>query len=204
MKSRLVMILIFITTIQLFSSSIQEKGFKGGINFSNLNLDGTMGGSQVKFTLGSYSTYKSKSIMAIQAEGYVAGKGADVGSNSIDLIYLEIDYLARFDIYKRNELFPYILLGPYMGIKVRSVRNDGDHYYSYDPDLNEIIEHDNKIKNLRLLDFGGVAALGLKFDKFSIEYRYTYGFTSIAKNDINIKNSYGSIIIGYEFKKNTY
>jgi len=119
MKIRLVIILILIATLQLFSSNVEEKGFKGGINFSNLNIEGTRLDPQTKLTLGSYSTYKSDSFMKVQAEGYISWKGANIGNSSIDLIYLEIDYLARFDINKSNEMFPYFLVGPYLGINAK-------------------------------------------------------------------------------------
>lgn len=185
MSRRLLIFTFLLLSLHLFSADIAKQGIKGGINFCNLNFEGVMGNSQSKFTLGSYSTYRSKSILSFQGEGYVSFKGSNIDTNSFDLIYLDIDLLSRIDLDIDGDIKPYFLAGPYMGIKIKG-------------EFNSI-----KIANLRPFEFGGVLAAGIRIDKFSIEYRYSPGFTTIFKGGGNVKNEISSLLIGYEIELET-
>jgi len=197
MKLQIVLILIFFVSIQLFAGSIdiEKQGVKGGLNFCNMSFESESGDQLTKLMIGTYSTYKSKSFISVQPEGYVTWKGCEVDSTLFDLsaigadtgtfnlVYLDAGLLGRINLSNQSNLQPYILVGPYVGIRLKST-------------LNSI-----KILNLRPFEFGGVTAIGLKIDKFSIEYRFTTGFTSILKGGGSIKNSASSVLIGYEIEK---
>jgi Outer membrane protein beta-barrel domain len=188
MKLHLLISLCIIITFQLFSAEvdIETQGLKGGFNNCNLNFEGHMADSQSKFIIGSYSTYKSNSALAFQGEAFITMKGANVGPYKYDFLNLDVDLLTRIDLLKENNISPYFLVGPYIGIKV----------------IGEV--DSRKITDARPFDFGGIIAAGLKIDKFSIEYRYNPGITTIAKGGANLKHVVSSILFGIDIEKKSW
>jgi len=188
MKQTLVFTICIIITMQLFSANIDidKKGFKGGVNFSRLSYDGHKTDPQTKFMFGSYSTYRTKSILAFQSESFVSWKGAETGLETYDFINLDINLLSRFEIDLDKDISTYFLLGPYMGFNVYNSVTSGF------------------VREPWLIDFGGVIAIGVKFDKYSLEFRQSPGYTSVYKQGPTLRHRVTSLLFGMDIKKKSF
>ena len=183
MKSLFAIIITLFFCLSLYSGNNDYSGVKGGLNFANLVTENGAFNSATKLTIGSFTKYKSKSSISTQGEGYISFKGA----TDITFICAEIDFLGRYDFKMDLPFNPYILAGPYLGFNLRGTA-DG-------------IE----LTDDKFIDYGGVVSFGIKFDKFSFEYRYSRGFSDIFKDYIPINHSVNSLLISYRYvKKNQF
>ncbi|OIO04382.1 MAG: hypothetical protein COX65_03520 [Elusimicrobia bacterium CG_4_10_14_0_2_um_filter_56_8] len=211
MKKRIILIIAawFVLAPRAYAEEVKA-GLKTGLNVTTfIGSDASPGdvGKVQKSGLvaGGYVIIPVNKQVKVQAECLVSVKGAiykwevldTVYEEILNLTYLEIPVLARFDIETRSAAKPAILIGPAFGIKIsargeyRSIgassSGDLDHIKTFDPGL----------------VLGGVVDIVSGKGKVSLEARYTMGLATISESSggstPDIRNSAASVIFGYQF-----
>jgi hypothetical protein len=188
------------------------KGVKVGLAFSNIR--GTAAdllGSDVRigFSGGAFVTIGLGGVFQIQPELLVVTKGATskvdltdqagmvIGTQDITyaLDYLEIPVLARIALPTRGSIRPSVLLGPTLGIKLRSRLGLSPAGGQPGVDLDFITGTD-----LGLV-VGAGADLGRGPGGFLLDARYTLGLTNVwgSPSVVEARNGTLALMAGYGF-----
>jgi len=166
----------------LLSSSAfsQHIGLKGGLTFSNLNIDEvTDENLRFGYHFGGYFNLPLGERLAFQPEVNYTTKGStaeyDVlffnGEYSFNLSYIDIPLMAVLRLTEGFELHA----GPYIGLLTNaSLSTEGDL-----GDGQEALSKDN----FSSTDYGLAAGVGFNFDALQIGARYHYGLREIAESD---------------------
>jgi uncharacterized caspase-like protein len=114
------------------------------------------------------------------------------------LNYLEIPVLARLTTPGQGKIKPTLFAGPALAIYLGGKYKYEDQYEEYEGDIEELgIEP-------KSVDFGIVLGLGVDLSlgqgKLAFETRFTVGLASIDQYGSDVRNTVGSIMIGYSFK----
>ena len=143
-------------------------GFKGGVNFSNINgdnldnIDGRTG-----YHIGAVAQVGLTDMFALQPELVYSAQGIE----NLDIHYINIPVLLKFKFAK---LFS-VEAGPQLGFIIN------DEYTLVEPES---------------FDFSGAVGVGVEFGSFFGQLRYNIGFTDIVKN-VDTKNSNFQVSVGY-------
>lgn len=188
-----------------------QGGLKTGLNVSTFVGSDADGAGQNKISraglvAGGYLIFPVRTLpFRIQAEALISQKGATYKWGVLGtayetryrLTYLEIPILARFDFENRIGAHPSLLIGPSIGIKL-SARGESRTIGS---------ASSGNIDNIRGIDpgiaVGGLVEMETSRGFITVECRYTLSLATISDNDngsdSDLKNSTGSIILGYRF-----
>ena len=190
-------------------------GAKAGLNISNFTGKDAKPdyGSIIQksgFIAGGYVIIPVKDQFSFQPELMISQKGAiykfvldnipSVGTLAfeeiITLTYLELPLLARYDVRSRGAAHPNIVFGPSFGIKMTArgeTRSLG-------------VTDSASLTGVKTIDPGVVLGGGVDItsggSKITFELRYTLGLSTIydhADGNVNIRNSVGSFLLGYQF-----
>ncbi|OBX26964.1 outer membrane protein with beta-barrel domain [Gelidibacter algens] len=203
-------VLFSATTIYAQSDEITPQfGVKGGVNLSTVAGDDI--GDQdllTSFHLGLFMEIPISERFSFQPEVLYSGQGFTAvtrdesnffntdGNVDYKLSYIQVPLMAKFYLVKGL----YAEAGPQFGFKVKE---EIDFNSDSDGGDIEIDSDDSQIK-----DFDTSLALGAgyKFDNgFSLSARYTYGLTTIVKDDSaflgnsDIKNAVWQFGVGFSF-----
>jgi opacity protein-like surface antigen len=164
-------------------------GVKGGINFAKVTdvVDGTDTKMRTGISLGLFLEYELSENLSIQPEVLYSMKGIKLESLLGDvewkLDYIDIPVLLKYKFGSGESMKPYLLVGPYIGIKASD---------KVDSPLGE---YDADAKSM---DFGMTLGLGAQISNFLVEARYSMGLAKVF-DDADSKNSVFNIMIGYAF-----
>ncbi|WP_124981292.1 porin family protein [Nonlabens xiamenensis] len=164
--------LICSTAVWAQRSGGVDYGFRLGLNYSNLSVDGD---EDLDGRFGLHANFLAEISLSdsfsLQPEIGVSALGVNENAialengDRVDLKtnWLQVTVLANIDL--SNKL--YVLVGPQAGVNV--TENDNNDYYNY--------------------DFLGVAGLGYMFDEnWSIDLRYGFGLSNIFDRDFGEDN----------------
>ena len=207
-----------LATIMFFALSAQAQvtlGLRGGANLSSITHNSEYSENpKFKFgaTGGVYATIAVNKNFAIQPEllytsqGYKRKESYNIGLTLKDNFSLKTDYLSLPILAKYKldngvvfELGPQVsyLLGGQVN-QIIDIKNDKGIVET----LSQRI-YLNDVDTTHDFDFAGVVGVGYQIKGgYSINARYTYGFTSFVKNeDLKVRNQYFSLSVGIPFTK---
>lgn len=188
-----------IIPVSLIAQNNIRTGVKGGVNVSNLFIDGASDESaRTGFHLGFFAHLPIGYDFAVQPEILFNTKGAKAtydspffdGQIEYNLSYIDVPILA---VFKLGEVAN-IHVGPYIGFLIGSNTNTEG---TFGADLTENLERDD----LSSVDYGLAAGFALDFEVFSIGTRYSLGLprvndSSTADNFIgNTRNSLAQVYL---------
>lgn len=192
---------IILTTIVLSLIAVAAKaqyvGIKGGLNLSNLNIDGVDDENmRLGYHFGAFINLPISDGFAIQPEVLYSTKGTRANYNQdlgvfgqftaetkFKLDYIDVPLLAVFRVGDNFEIHA----GPYIGFLMSSkFEVDGDVEFEDDLDKD----------NFKSMDFGLTGGIALNFSALQVGARYNYGLQKIQdSNDADLllgdaRNSY--------------
>ena len=224
-------IVVLVLSSGLFAE-ISSIGFKGGLNLSTMryylgvaeanNLDNSQE-SRKSFCIGGYITYNVTKKFAIEPEILYSRKGSKTSFESrivegtIESLiqlktswyfdYIEMPILFKFQIPIKENIIPFIYLGPAIGLNVYAgyktdgfVRVTDGNTIIEDSEIDEegLVDEVFEFKPFELSVDGGI---GIAVKNYSFELRYVFGLPDIATNPpgIDDHNFVLSFILGYSF-----
>ncbi len=156
-------------------------GIKAGLNYSNIFSDGIDRNSLVGFNAGLFAKVPVTSSFSIQPELYFTTKGSRLTYNStfingdaeFKLNYLELPVLMVFNLTRHFNVHA----GPYVSYLLDgSAKNKSSApIFDFENNLNK--------DDYNRLDAGVTAGIGLDISKISLGARYSYGMTTIGKEN---------------------
>jgi len=210
---------LILTALLTVSTPVRAMEIKGGLK-AGLNISSFVGkdakpegGSIIQnsgLIAGGYLIIPVKKEFSFQPEFLYSVKGATykfvlldlpvIGDMSFEeivkLTYIELPLLARYDVPSRGAAKPNILFGPSFGIKISArteMRSLG-------------VKESANLTGIKTIDpglvLGGGLDIGTAKGKFTLELRYTMGLSTIiehSEGSANIRNSAGSLLLGYQF-----
>lgn len=203
---RLLILLLcaMIIPVSLIAQDIRT-GVKGGVNVSNLFVDGANDESaRTGFHLGAFAQFPVLDDFAIQPEILFNTKGARAtydspmfdGQIKYNLSYIDVPVLAVFKLGESANIH----VGPYVGFLLSSnAVTDG----TYGTDATETIER----SDLNTVDFGLAAGFALDFEIFSIGTRYNLGLPRVNSSELadtfigETRNSLGQVYIALSLQR---
>src|SRR5687767_11668573 len=183
-------------------------GIEGGLNFSKINLEasgvtvsfksrtGFAVGAFLQAPLGPSLTLEPHVLYSQQGTKFDDGGSA---SATIKLDYIHIPVLFKYSFpMPSSPASPFVVAGPYLGIKAGCKVKFEDDGSSISGDCDETDEN-----NFKSTDFGLSFGAGVNFQKLILTVRYALGLTSIAEEtdesdpDASAKNRVLSILVGF-------
>ena len=209
-KVILIAILLLIFSTVVFAQGITGKGIKVGLNLANWTGDdadftGDLDDKKIRtgFVFGGFITYEINETFSLQPEVYYSMMGVKYESSiegedftvTFKTDYIQIPILAKFNLSTKNNVKPNIFIGPALSINLNA---------KYEMEVvGQTIEGDMKDfgMDIKSTDFGLVFGAGVNFGKISVDARYNLGLSTIpdTEEDVDIKNSVISIMLGYSF-----
>jgi len=175
MKKLLLLTFLLIISIEGFSQS-GTFGVRGGYNISNLDFDelpATVNKHRNSIYIGFFADYRLSNTVSVVPEIQFSAEGAK--DENLHLDYIQAPIVLKFKLSPRVR----IGVGPQVGWKV----------YKYNDGIKEMA-------------YSAVAALEYKINEvLFLDARYTYGFSNIFDENLNIeaKNRNIQIGVGYQF-----
>lgn len=213
-------IILMAIAIVAFATNVfaQDKpyyfGLKAGLNMSKGWGDDAEDESYAMgMAAGVVMGYHVHELFDIMPEVMFMWKGTKVavtegeyeGDVTFKLYYVDINVLAKLNIPVEGKIAPYLVAGPYLGIKA----GDG---WSADPEVPTEAEPflDEQLEDIKSSDFGAVLGGGVDITldnghMISIEGRYGIGLMNIidAENEegdeVDYKMSAITFLVGYSF-----
>lgn len=184
------LIIGLLTTFSIQQAQAQvDFGLRAGLNFTNINDSPSNfdPDSRSGFMVGGYLNFTAPMIpFSIQPEAVYTQKGYESGGATLEVDYLEIPVLAKFNLIP-GPISPHIYLGPYAGFVLNSEATGGGISINID--------------NAQT-DFGGIIGAGADINagvtKLNIGARYGFGLVDII-DGAQGKNSAISIVAGISF-----
>ena len=186
-----IVFLIILCTSTLSAGEFINTGMKLGQNYSKFigkDIPGKGVNSIPGFSLGGFINYKINDRFSLQQEALITTKGSNINTvGDINLhnifVYLELPILVKISFQAIGGVKPILFCGPAIGFKCLALNDTGM------PD------------DIRDVDLGLVLDAGIEFSKISVDVRYNRGLLNFDKSadDINLKNSTISFIVGYSF-----
>jgi hypothetical protein len=181
---KLVLSLVALVAFASVSFAQLSGGIRAGLNLANqkysVGSDSESGDMKAGFLLGLYLTGNLSENLAIQPELVYSGFGTKEDDESLNLGYLSIPVLLRYNI---NEMIN-VHLGPQFGILMSAKAEDEDVKDAY-----------------KGADMGLTVGVGLDFGAFNAGARYYAGLSNIVEEndliDLEGKNSAIQIVLGY-------
>ncbi len=183
--------IIVLLTLHFFTVQAQNNlkfGIKGGVNFSNLNLNDIENNKVLTgVNFGVFAKLPLSNSFAIQPEIYFTTKGSELtyqsvfvdGTAKFELNYIEIPVMAIFNL-GQNFNFQ---LGPYASYLVSSkVKNVSDINFNFEDNIDS--------GDFNKFDTG--VAVGLGYDTKSIGFgiRYNLGLVTVGKEKTYLGTNY--------------
>jgi hypothetical protein len=175
-------------------------GAKAGVTMATLQHDPDEAadfGYRIGLAVGGFVALPLGSRLTIQPEGLFNQKGAKADDDglvtTLQLDYLEVPVLVKYAVTHGGPRSIFVFGGPSAAFKVRSRATASFGDTTIDLDADEDIED---------VDFGVVAGGGIDFGKWSIDGRYTFGFSNLNgddTDDVKIKSRAISILAGIRF-----
>ena len=174
-------------------------GVLGGLNLA------TLGGSDVSgvsnrtgFQAGMFLTLHMNHAWSIEPEALYTQEGATSQGATLQMNYLQVPVLLRWDVMAHSPVHPFFVAGPAAAFQVGCNLSGSGQSMSCD-DLNQQSGGSFQKKSFDML---GVAGAGLGFNvgasQMSVGARYSYGFSDAFQGN-DIKNRYFSILLGLTF-----
>lgn len=179
---------IILTTVVLglmaFAANAQYVGVKGGLNLSNLNIDGVDDENmRLGYHFGAFINLPISDGFAVQPEVLYSTKGTKADYNQdlgilgqftaetkFKLDYIDVPLLAVFRVGDNFEIHA----GPYIGFLMSS---------KFEVDGDVELEDDLDKDNFKSMDFGLVGGIALNFSAVQVGARYNYGLQKIQDSD---------------------
>lgn len=203
----IILLVIAVVAISVSAGNL-EKGFKAGMNISNLGgRDVRVSEQRIGLVAGGYATYLFYEFLAVQVEALYVMKGAVaetsiIDSGSVGLSYVEIPLLMKV-------LYP-----------AQKKQSDEPSYFSknlgirpslyFGPTVSVSLQSEMKVgatsAAIKSTDIGIAFGICLDFETgkglFSFDARYTAGQTDIPDvgSDVFIHNSVTTLTVGYTFR----
>jgi Outer membrane protein beta-barrel domain len=159
-------------------------------------------GTRTGFAAGAFLEYEFGNTWAIEPQVLYVEKGGKYSASAsgldatakVKLGYIQVPVLFKAEFRKADRgVTPSIFLGPAIGFKVScSLSVDISGFGSESGDCG-----DSGVKGT---EFSGVFGAGLEFNRFSLQGRYDLGLSSIAENDLDVKNGGFLVTLGYAFR----
>jgi Outer membrane protein beta-barrel domain len=176
--------LVFLnTTIKAQQTDEARFGFKGGVNFTNLNGgDNEKAEQSIGYNVGVFGKFPIGEVFSIQPELYYTTKGSTVtyknliqtGRAKYKFNYIELPLIFVANIAENINVH----LGPYASYLISSKFNNETPESLFTFNENDY----NK------LDAGAAAGVGIDIGNLGIGARYYYGFLQVGK-DGDIQNT---------------
>ena len=175
MKKTLLLVILLCTSYFGFSQGTKY-GVRAGYNISNLDFDGVPimeNKHRNGFMIGFFGEYGLSKSVALMPEIQFSSEGAKAQELRID--YIQVPVYFKFRLHEKF----HIGFGPQAGVKIYE---DGDLFRNF--------------------AYSGVGGIEIKLSHvLFLDARYTYGFTNVFDEDLNIeaKNTNIQIGVGYKF-----
>jgi hypothetical protein len=158
-------------------------GVKGGVNFATLNFDPDPEvdfDSRTGIVVGGFVTFPVGAHFAVQPEVLYSQKGAQstfLGADvKIKIDYVETPILLKYSTSGSGGTSFYVFGGPSLGFKVAA---ESTASFSGETEEDDISE------DIKSFDVGVVFGAGVQLGRFSVDGRYTLGFTNISEEDVD-------------------
>jgi hypothetical protein len=179
MKKTLLSITLAIFT--LTSGYSQYLGLKGGLNFSNLNIEANEGELLLGYHAGAFLNIPLSDAFSVQPEVLFATKGSKTsynieilelqGESTLRLNYIEVPLLGVLNLGDVAQ----INFGPYLGfLSTAKFDLEGDFSGSEFEDTEELDQD-----YFRGIDYGLAVGIALNFNAIQVGARYSHGLTKI-------------------------
>jgi len=183
--------LLLLSTSALSAGEFSSRGMKIGISsarFVGKDIPGKGVSAMPGFAIGGFFSYKFNERFSIQPEIFFTTKGTKINTiGDVHLAnlfaYFEFPVLVKMTFLSESRVKPNVFYGPALAFKYFALNNTG------------ILE------DIRSTDFGLILGAGFEFWKISLDVRYNRGLVNFDKSseDIDLKNSAVSFMIGYSF-----
>jgi hypothetical protein len=183
----MVLLLGVAASAQPAAVGVTGKGLKLGFGIANINTDynelDEFLDSRVGFSGGGFLTYAFSRQLAVQPEILYVSKGAAKDlffvNAHLNLDYLEIPVLLKFDCMPDGKVHPNLYAGPALGLLMASKFH--------------IISETYDIKDyMKSMDFSLVFGGGLDYKRVTFDVRYTLGLTGIVDAADKINEAIGA------------
>ena len=181
--------LIFTSTV--FAGEFSTRGMKIGTNsarFVGKDIPGKGVSPLPGFAIGGFFSYKFNERFSIQPEMFFTTKGTKINTiGDAELTnlfaYFEFPVLGKMTFLPDSRVKPNIFCGPALAFKYFALNNTG------------------VLEDIRSTDFGLIFGAGIEFWKLSLDVRYNRGLVNFdqSEDDLDLKNSAVSFMIGYSF-----
>lgn len=211
--------IIAVTLLSSISGYSQDIRIKAGLNLSNVSISdpysfglttkmnpGMHLGASIDIPLSKLFSIESGVIFNTKGyrmdETYGAGFSLESFKAKVHLLYVDVPLLAKATVdLGKVRLFG--TLGPYLGVGLVGAYRISVSSFGYTETDEDIVSFSDE--NLKRLDYGASAGLGVELKAFSLGVIYNYGLANISEDAFStLKNRVLSVSLGYRFgsKKN--
>jgi hypothetical protein len=195
-----VLTFVFMLTAVAGSAEAQQRpwGLKGGINFATLTSDadtdpkpgylfGLIGGGFFIWPLTPRISFQPEVLYSQQGDA-LTDFGVDTKTK---LDYLSFPLLVRYTL-KTSGKPVFVFGGPSLNVKLRARASASIGDSTTEINISDEIE---------TFDFGVVVGGGMEFGRYSVDGRYTWGFSNIDKEvtDVKTRNRVIGVLVGARF-----
>jgi hypothetical protein len=177
-------------------------GVKAGANFAELHF-GEDGEEDVDFDRlpgfvgGLFLIWPSDGPLALQVEGLVSRKGAELNAEGLNVRltvdYIDMPILARLSTARSRAASFHVFGGPSVGVRFRARQRITIQGQTDEGDAGG---------DIKRMDVGLVAGAGVDVGHFTFDARHAWGLTNINDGndeDTEIKNRVFSVMAGVRF-----
>jgi len=165
-------------------------GAKGGVHWADFtdDLRGLETNTRTTWGAGGFIQVGLTEVIRLQPELLWVGKGAevetgnpDVGEAEIDLSYIEVPVLVRFDLWGRGwSVRPYVMLGPYVAFELSCEVEGGFDGVDVEVDCdNALVDFPTNSPTFGLLAAVGVEVPVGGLASVLLEGRFSQGITDV-------------------------
>lgn len=195
MKKHLIIVCMVMFGLFLGQNVYAEFGLKGGVNFANLT-DGD-GDTKTGLVFGAFYAYELNDSFSIQPELLYIQNGSKATEDGVtvkfNMDYLQIPVLAKLKFQGSETVQPYVLAGPYVGLKMSAKLKAEAGDSSGETDLDGAKGTDFGVT------LGAGVAVKMGTGNILVEARYNMGLTKVFEDPLENKNTAFSLMVGYGF-----
>ena len=197
-----VLMLVLVMSGSAFAQESAVVGVKGGVNFANLNFEGEEAtinfDNRTGFVGGLFVVWPAASRVSLHTEFLYSQKGATVeeGSESgkVKIDYFDVPVLLRASSpASANGTSFHAFAGPSFAFRVSAETESSFDGEEESEDIDDEVER---------FDLGLVVGAGVRFGRFEIDGRYTWGLSDLNKiegEELKIRNRVFSVMAGIRF-----
>ena len=173
------MILAAGLSAQTHAQSPISFGLKGGFNIANLTGEDFDADARFGFSGGAVVDISLPAVpFGIESGVVYTQKGAEASeggfSANVDLDYIEVPVLAKFQLGPSGPITPHLVVGPYLGFNINA---ESESSLSGTVDISD---------DINSTEIGGALGVGIDFNlgvtKLNARAQYGYGFTDVFKD----------------------